>query len=235
MHRTIQLLTAIVLLLFAGCVSVPSPTPAPATFTPPATPTRPGPSPLPTFTPLAPGEVLPTTTLPPSGEPRPTAAVRVHPLATRTGLAEVDRIIDVVLMEDREVLAGLIRTEITPCTTREGLGGPPKCAAGEREGTPVEVFPVGGPEGSFVRAAEIERVLPGQISGLVAVYKEHPGPNQESYWPQGDYALVFLAPDNTLLIVRTDARRIVRIDHMLGSLADLPAWVGTDVVLAPPA
>jgi hypothetical protein len=92
-------------------------------------------------------EVTPTS--------QPTAAGAYHPLTTRTGIAEVDNILEVVASGDVEELRSLNQLTSTKCTQREGLGGPPKCRDGEAEGTPVEVLPFLGPEGSYLRKEEI--------------------------------------------------------------------------------
>jgi hypothetical protein len=76
-------------------------------------------------------------------------------------------------------------------TTADGLGGPPKCASGQTEGTLVEVFPVGEAEGYFVRPEEIDRTLEFTVDGLYAVYRPIPGRDPVEYWPVGEYALLF--------------------------------------------
>ena len=80
-----------------------------------------------------------------------------------------------------------------PCTTSDGLGGPPQCAEGEPEGTDVTVFPLGGAEGSFVRQEDLEKYLANNLAlkNLFAVYKVTPSPNLESYIPAGETALLF--------------------------------------------
>ncbi|MDX1436076.1 MAG: hypothetical protein R3335_04655 [Anaerolineales bacterium] len=80
-----------------------------------------------------------------------------------------------------------------PCTTSDGLGGPPQCAEGEPEGTEVAVFPSGGAEGSFVRQEDLEESLAFNLTlkKLYAVYKVTPSPYLESYFPPGEIALLF--------------------------------------------
>jgi hypothetical protein len=90
--------------------------------------------------------------------------------------------------EDRRALIQYITVG---CTTADGLGGPPKCAAGEADGTLVEVFPVGEAEGYFVRPEEIDRALAFTVEGLYVVYRPVLGRDPVSYWPVGEYALLF--------------------------------------------
>lgn len=79
----------------------------------------------------------------------------------------------------------------TPCTTTDGLGGPPKCSPTEAQGTLIQVFPVSEAEGHFVRPEEIDRTLEFNIDELYAVYRPTPGVDSEKYWPTGEYALLF--------------------------------------------
>ena len=149
-------------------------------------------------------------------------------------MTQVDRVIDAMLDADRSAFRGLIRFLTAPCTTREGLGGPPKCGPGETDGTPVEAFPVGGPEGTFVRPVDIDRLLPGQMTGLYAVYRVPASAYRESYWPAGNYGVVFLRPDNSFLIARVDEAGIVRLDYPPVSSPDgLSGWIGQEMVLPP--
>ncbi len=80
-----------------------------------------------------------------------------------------------------------------PCTTLDGLGGPPQCTEGEPEGTEVTVFPLGGAEGSFVRQDDIEESFAFNLTvkNLYAVYNVTPSPQLESYIPPGEIALLF--------------------------------------------
>jgi hypothetical protein len=219
-------------LLVAGCVALPADRPA---ATRASTDVAPVAVSLPTPTPPARGEVTPTIPAPPRApELRPDPAPRrPHPSSTRTGIDEVDRVIGAALDADPDSLRALVRWLITPCTTREGLGGPPKCDPGEPEGTPVEVFPIGGPEGTFVRRAGIDR-LRTSVTGLYAVYRVRADAYREDYWPAGEYGVVFLRPDNSFLVALVGADGIVRVDYpAVSPTDDLSAWTGGDWVLPP--
>ena len=101
----------------------------------------------------------------------------------------------------------------------------------------VEVFPVGGVEGSFARRADIDRLLQISVTGLYAVYKMPAAAHQEDYWPAGDYGVVFLRPDNSFLIAFVNPNGIVRLDNL--PPVDVPdhllRWTGGKMVLPPVA
>lgn len=91
--------------------------------------------------------------------------------ANSTGMAELDKIIDIVQRGDVNELRSVIKLTETNCTFTEGLGGPPKCLDGEQEGSIVEVLPIIGPEGYFLRKDELENWDGLDISSLFAVYE----------------------------------------------------------------
>lgn len=91
-------------------------------------------------------------------------------------------------IEDRRALVQFLTVG---CTTADGLGGPPKCAEGEAEGTLVQVFPILGSEGHFARPDNINGTLEFSPEGLYAVYRPLPGVDSAEYWPDGEYALLF--------------------------------------------
>ncbi len=85
----------------------------------------------------------------------------LYPDDTRTGVAAIDAVIAAVLNGDADGLESLVRLSSVACTTESGLGGPPKCANGEADGTVVQALPVDRcGEGSVERAD----------SGLATVY-----------------------------------------------------------------
>jgi hypothetical protein len=118
---------------------------------------------------------------------------------------------------------------------REGLGGPPKCNPGEAEGTPVEVFPVGGPgEGTFVRREHMNTLPLPPLKSLYAVYKVSPTAYRADYWPAGDYGVVFLRADNSFLVALVEPEGIVRLDYPAASTPeDLPDWIQGEWILPP--
>ena len=128
-----------------------------ATATPTETPTKMATA-EPTQTPTATATIVPD---PPTQVPR----------EIKTGIPEVDFVIDTILSNDLEARQALVRFVTAGCTTADGLGATPKCESGQAEGTLVEFFPLGGPgEGHSVPASEVGRVLEFEAESLYAAY-----------------------------------------------------------------
>ncbi|UYN90353.1 MAG: hypothetical protein KIT08_03720 [Anaerolineales bacterium] len=134
-------------------------------------------------------------------------------LNERTGIAELDSIIEIALSGDAAQLRSLI--EFTPayCTNAEGLGGPPKCLPDEAEGAMVEVLPFLGAEGNFIRRSDIESWNGVQIESLYAVYEVSDAAYSDENYPRGEYALVFLTDRGASITLQVTKGRIVRIDY----------------------
>jgi len=142
---------------------------------------------------------------------QPTPAEIVHPLTTRTGLEEIDRILEA--SGDVQKLRSLIQFTSTKCTRRDGLGGPPKCLPGEVEGAPVDVLPFLGPEGYFLRKDEIKNWQGFETSGLYAIYEVSLDAFSDENYPAGQYAILFLGKENQPAIsLHVSNGRIVRVD-----------------------
>jgi len=93
------------------------------------------------------------TTVPPTATVAPQAtATPGVPTGTTTGDAVIDRIIAVMLAGDVDGVASVLATTDTPCTTAQGLGGPPKCAQAPgrpADGSLVRAFPFSTCEGGW--------------------------------------------------------------------------------------
>lgn len=182
---------------------------------------------------------LPETPRPPqSGAPtvEPTLAtlqLSVYPPETRSGNPELDAIIDSVLAHNVVALRTLTCYLIAGCTHANGLGGPPKCEAGEAEGTLVEVVPFLGSEGHHMRRAEYEQWQGPDILGLLTVYRTSSGVYSDEFYPPGEYVLVFLdtaGPIHHTLQVYEG--RVVRFDsHPGGTLQNDLAQNAVEVLL----
>lgn len=108
-------------------------------------------------------EILPST--------QPTAKLQYHLLNSLTDIPEIDVIIKAVASGNPQKLRDLFQYTKTSCMAVNALGGPPPCRAGEAEGTPVEVLPSLGPEGSFLRKDEADNFPGLDAIGLYAVYR----------------------------------------------------------------
>ena len=151
-----------------------------------------------------------------SSPPGPSAPASPLPEG-RTGIAELDAIIAAVLEGGAAELASLVDYTESKCTLAEGLGGPPKCLPGEQEGTVVEVLPFLGPEGSFIRKADISTWQGIDVSDLHAVYEVSDAAYSDPDYPAGEYALVFTggASGYGSVTLQVTGGRIVRIDYGL--------------------
>lgn len=168
--------------------------------------------------------------------PEPTVAEPYHPLTTRTGIEEIDRILDA--SGDVQKLRSLIKLTSTRCTKRDGLGGPPKCLPGEGEGTPVEVLPFIGPEGYFLRKDEIKLWQGFDTSGLFAIYEVSSNAYSDENYPAGQYAILFVGKENEPAIsLRIKDGRIVRVDYVFDdspeSMDEILRREAAKLILAP--
>lgn len=174
------------------------------------------------------------TLQPSSSEP----AEGLHPLTTQTGVEDVDNIVDVVASGDIPMLRSLIQFTNTRCTTADGLGGPPKCRAGEVEGTPVEVLPIFGPEGHFFHRENIQDWTGVEADGLYAIYEVSSEVFSDPDYPSGKYAVMFFDKENASVIsLRVANGKIVRVDYLFDiSPEELNGWIereASNVILAP--
>ena len=158
-----------------------------------------------------------------------------YPLSTRTGNMDVDAVIAAVESEDPGQLQALIRFTTIPCTKAEGLGGPPKCEADEAEGTPLEVLPFLGPEGHFMREADLADFPGVSVIGIYAAYQLSDSAYSEESYPAGEYAIVFIGSDNQTHIVIHIRGGIVRIDYLYPptSIDETIQRDASELILAP--
>jgi hypothetical protein len=168
-------------------------------------------------------------------EPQPTSAQNYHPLEIRVGIEEVDNVINAVASGDPQLLRALVKFTTAKCTLLDGLGGPPKCREGEAEGTSVEVLPFIGGEGSFIHKDDIDNWEGIEVSGLYAIYRVSADVQSEEYYPAGEVAVIFVAPENRPAV----SLRLsdVRVDHILDpspeSLEAILQREASEVLLAP--
>ena len=168
--------------------------------------------------------------------PQPTEALPYYPLDTLTILPEIDVIIKAVAGGDPQELRDLFEYTKTTCMTVNALGGPPPCRENEAEGTPVEVLPSLGPEGSFLRKDEAENFPALNVQGLYAVYRVPQSAFTDPNYPAGDYAIVYVGEaNNPDIALQVRNGKIVRIDYILGypESSELIPQDVTDFVLTP--
>jgi len=165
----------------------------------------------------------------------PQPEVSVQEQTNRTGIAEIDHVIDTVLARDLNAQIQLLQFSILPCTYREGLGGPPKCLDGEVEGTEIEVFPFLGPEGHHMHKEEMADWSGIQASDVYAVYRNSKQVYSDEAYPAGEYAIIFTTDsENFYLTLQVTGGKIVRIDNNFGVPADIDLnRVASEIILAP--
>jgi hypothetical protein len=172
----------------------------------------------------------------PASHPTDLAPERSYPLTTRTGIADIDRILEA--SGDTDQLRSLVEFTTAGCTTRDGLGGPPKCLPGEGEGTPVEVLPFLGPEGSFLRREQIKDWPGFEPLGILSIYEVSQAAEADENYPAGTYAILFAGTeDQPATSLRVSNGHIVRVDTVfdpsLEALEQMLQREAASVILAP--
>ena len=168
----------------------------------------------------------------------PASQVEDYPLDTRTGIPAVDNVLAAVESGDPEELYPLINFTTAPCTTADGLGGPPQCRDGEPEGTQLEVLPFIESHGGFYRRNEMDNRLVIDVSALYAVYRVSEMALNEPYYPPGEYIVFFVPRRNKpALDLRIADGGIVRVNYHFDmspeSLQRLIVRDTSEVILAP--
>ncbi len=169
--------------------------------------------------------------------------VLVHDADTRTGLDNVDQIIDIVLAGDMDKFRQRISYTTSGCTHVMALGGPPSCREGESEGALVEALPFLGPEGSFLRRDEINDWQGIDVAGLYAVYRVSDEAFSSQDYPAGEYGIVFRTkyPQDVVTlqvengsILRIDSTFILQIDSDLGIPPEMIFERNAEEIILPP-
>lgn len=186
------------------------------------------------ITPIPPGISITRTPYQPSDQvtrltftPTPSASIDIeYPPDIRTGIKEIDHVIDVIMDKDIEARLELVQFTTTTCTTTDGLGGPPKCEPSEADETIVDAFPVSNGEGHFVRPDKIQEVFDFTVRGLFAVYVVPEDAYHTDYWPAGEYGIVFTSEDGGsphVINVLVEDGLIVRLEFN-------PGWPPFDLI-----
>lgn len=153
---------------------------------------------------------------------------------------ELEPILRAMLVGPTTEQLELIQYADLACANVDALGGPPPCPVGVPEGTVLQVLPMLGSEGTFATSQEMEQILTNlSLNDLYAVYRVLPGPNDDSNYPVGEYAMIFERETNdplVSLVLRVLDGMIVRMDFPMGrTLAELFEEIPAEQILITPA
>lgn len=173
-----------------------------------------------------------------STEPVSTSTEKYHSLDTRTGIPEIDKVLEAVENSDPQKLRDAIHYSTLACKTVNALGGPPPCHEGEAEGTLVDALPILGSEGGHLRKEEIKDSFILDVTGLYAVYRVSEKVFSDANYPKGVYGVILVGPDNSSnVVLQIKEGGIVRIDYVMdsspSSLANILERDAVEVILAP--
>lgn len=138
-----------------------------------------------------------------------------YPPGTRTGIDEIDTVIDAILDGDVSARLNLVHYTTTACEMKNDLGGPPNCTGEETSGSLVEVFPMYYQRELYYRPREIQGIFDFTVRGLLAVYTVPEEAFQADYWPAGEYGVVFTSEEGGephIIIVLVENGKIVRLE-----------------------
>lgn len=169
--------------------------------------------PTPQVDPTETAEPTPTQTSVPETPPPPLP--KVHPADMRTGIEEVDRVLDALFEVDGLQFQDVAAFISTPCVAEsEGIGGPPECRESEADGDLVDVFIFSAPSMHYLRRDEID-LYPGvAFSGVYAIYRIREEVLNDSSYPAGSYGILCIGKEHD--VPRTDVLLRVTTAGVIG-------------------
>ena len=157
------------------------------------------------------------------------------PQTAEAAVPHLDALVSAASSGSSEEVLDLIQFSSLPCTTVEGMGGPPKCQAGEAEGTLVEALPVLGPEGHHMRREDFSSWTGIDGAQLYAAFRTPESIFSDEFYPAGEYGVAFRLPDGANVVVfQVTQEGIVRLDYHLPPTID-ELLEQSDVIVGPPA
>ena len=122
--------------------------------------------------------------------PTPQVSPKAQQVPQRTGIADLDAIIEAFILHDTKSLLPHLRYSVLPCGVEPGMGGSPTCRADQEIGALVEVMPFSACEFGYYRPHEFEPILADlgeqQLHGVFAA-------TPEARFP-GDHVLILTKP-----------------------------------------
>ncbi len=159
----------------------------------------------------------------------------------RTGLSEVDTTIDAVLSQDIDTLAGLVIYHQEKCSTGEvpEIPIPPRCSAGQPEGSLVDALSYGACKPGHVAREEVAGFLAERLETELQLYAVYRTESTEELGT--DYTIIFSAPsgpgDRDSVALDMAGGRIASLATPCTSFADLAEMLeneGAEAILPPP-
>ncbi|MCB0037821.1 MAG: LysM peptidoglycan-binding domain-containing protein, partial [Anaerolineales bacterium] len=155
-----------------------------------------------------------------------------HQLLQSLNATTIEPVLTAVLHNDTAAKLALTQLVTQGCTTAAGLGGPPKCADGQSDGTPVDYFPLMGPgHGEPILPERLPEVLDFTVERLYAIVEVPAAEYRDGSWPSGEYALLFETATLPVAVL-VDQGRIVRLSvgsetaaYELTRLSDNILWL----------
>lgn len=172
-------------------------------------------------------EPEPASAAPPSPAPVGSAAplYPFFPPGTRSGIADLDAIIDAAVGGDTATLRSRVVLSQVPCDqTRADYRRPPDCPPGVPAGTPLDVLPAEDCEGSFRRAADVDGALAAYTAAQLALYGVALQPAATANEPATHIA-VFVSRKPTLQVVVLTVRLGRIIGATSGCGGSPPDWL----------
>ena len=161
--------------------------------------------------------------------------VKLHDADTRSGVAEVDRVIDAFLAGDVDARLDLLSLVRADCVAEDFGVGPPQCPAGTPVGTEMEVFPYRQyRETEFATGEQLRELLDFGLEGLYAVLPIRDG-FEETWWPAGEHNVVFVSnPDaNAVEVIVNQDGEVVRIEFIELSPVEILFGYDGEFLVAP--
>lgn len=135
-----------------------------------------------------------------------------HQLLQRLNATTIEPVLTAVLHNDTAAKLALTQLVTEGCTTETGLGGPPKCADGQSDGTPIDYFPLMGPgHGEPILPERLPEVMEFAVNRLYAIVKIPAAEYRSGSWPSGEYALLFETGSLPVTLL-VDQGQIVRLN-----------------------
>lgn len=163
-----------------------------------------------------------------------------HDSKIRTGIEDVDMVIEIILSGDIEQVMKIIQFSDIPCihgiSDEISYGYPPVCYKGEENGEIVQALPVVIGPATFIREDQmyIWKEKLEALDGIYSVYIVSGQVYSEKYYPIGDYVIAF-AEGYELFLFYIEDGKIVRLDTILAyenSYFEFDPMV-SEIILAP--